>query len=107
MKTLSSILAVLALSTTLSFAADETKPADKPAAAEPAAEKPKRDPAEAFKKLDADNDGFVSADEFKKSPQAQRAPEKADENFKKRDTNSDGKLDLAEFSAKRGGKKAK
>ncbi len=102
MKSLSSILAVLALSTTLSFAAEETKPAATPEATTDA--KPKRDPAKAFAKLDADNDGFVNLEEFKKSPQAQKSPDKADNAFAKRDANSDGKLDLAEFSA-RGGKK--
>jgi Ca2+-binding EF-hand superfamily protein len=102
MKSITSILAVLAVGTTLALAADE-----KPAAAGAAgAEKPKRDPAEIFKKLDANGDGKVSLEEFKAGPIGKKDPAKAEEIFKKKDTNGDGSLSLEEFSAA-GGKKNK
>src|SRR4051812_34251117 len=65
MKRLTTILAALALGTVFSIAADE-----KPAA--PAGEKPRRNPEEIFKKLDKDNDGKISKEEFKESPMAKR-----------------------------------
>jgi Ca2+-binding EF-hand superfamily protein len=110
MKLITSVLAALALGTTLSFAADEKKPA----AAEPAkteakpgekkadGEKPKRDPAEAFKKLDANNDSKVSLEEFKAKA---KDAAKAEEAFGKKDKDGDKNLTLEEFSA--AGKKAK
>ena len=102
MKSITSILAVLAVGTTLALAADE-----KPAAAGAAeAGKPKRDPAEIFKKLDANGDGKVSLEEFKAGPAGKKDPAKAEEIFKKKDTNGDGFLSLEEFSA-HGEKKAK
>jgi hypothetical protein len=108
MKLITSVLAALALGTTLSFAADEKKPADaakteaKPGEKKPDGEKPKRDPAEAFKKLDANNDGKVSLEEFKAKA---KDAAKADEAFGKRDKDGDKNLSLEEFSA--AGKKAK
>ena len=110
MKSITSILAALALGTTLATAADE-KPAA-PAAggdAKPAAgadAKPKRDPAEVFKKLDANGDGKVSLEEFKAGPAGKKDPAKAEEIFKKKDKDGDGFLTLEEFSAA-GGKKNK
>ncbi len=110
MKSITSILAALALGTTLATAADE-KPAA-PAAggdAKPAAgadAKPKRDPAEVFKKLDTNGDGKVSLEEFKAGPAGKKDPAKAEEIFKKKDKDGDGFLTLEEFSAA-GGKKNK
>ena len=110
MKSITSILAALALGTTLATAADE-KPAA-PAAggdAKPAAgadAKPKRDPAEVFKKLDTNGDGKVSLEEFKAGPAGKKDPAKAEEIFKKKDKDGDGFLSLEEFSAA-GGKKNK
>lgn len=107
MKKLTTILAALALGSSLSIAADEKKPdaaADKPAAGA-AAEKPKRDPAVVFGKLDANSDKSVTLEEFKAGmPKLDAA--KAEQQFSKRDANSDGKLSQEEFSAG-GGKKAK
>ena len=91
MKTLTSLFALAFLST-LAVAADE-KPA--------AGEKPKRDPAEAFKKFDTNSDGSLDLEEFKASPAGKRDVTKADEIFKKRDTNADGKLSLEEWTAGR------
>ncbi len=111
MKTLSSILATLALSSVLAVA-QEAKPAEapagtkatevKPVEAKPVApapaEKPKHDPAEAFKRMDTNSDGSVSAEEFKASPKHQKNPARAEDMFKKMDKNSDGKLTLDEVT---------
>ena len=96
MKSITSILAVLALGSTMAFAADEKKPGA-------AGDKPKRDPAEVFKKLDSNSDGKVDKKEWEASPMAKKDAAKAAETFGKKDKNSDGSLDLGEFSA--GGKK--
>ena len=105
MKSITTILAALAVGTTLSIAADE-KPAApaKPEAAKPAAgaEKPKPDPAAAFAKKDTNNDKSLSLDEYKAGA---KDPAKAEEAFKKKDKNADGKLTLEEFSAAGGKKK--
>lgn len=107
MKSITSILAVLALGTTVAFAAEEKKPAaaaDKPAAAAgDKADKPKRNPEEAFKKLDANSDGKVSAEEFEAGPAGKKDPAKAKEAFAKKDKDGDKALSLDEF--KGGGKK--
>ncbi|HSI14479.1 MAG TPA: EF-hand domain-containing protein [Chthoniobacter sp.] len=116
MKSITSVLALLAVGTTLALADD--KPAappagdGKPATTAPAAPaagdaaKPKRDPAEVFKKLDTNGDGKISLDEFKAGPQGKKDPAKAEEIFKKKDKDGDGFLSLEEFSA-HGEKKAK
>lgn len=97
MKLITSVLAVLALGTSLSFAADEKKPGE---------EKKKADPAEAFKKLDTNNDGKVSLEEFKAGPAGKKDAAKAEEIFGKRDKDGDKNLSLEEFSAA-GAKKEK
>jgi hypothetical protein len=114
MKSITSILAVLAIGSTLALADD--KPAapaggdGKPATAAPAAPaagdaaKPKHDPAEVFKKLDTNGDGKISLEEFLAGPQGKKDPAKATETFKKKDKDGDGFLTLEEFSA-HGGKK--
>jgi Ca2+-binding EF-hand superfamily protein len=118
MKSITSVLALLAVGTTLALADD--KPANPPAGdgkpaagdAKPAAPaagdaaKPKRDPAEVFKKLDTNGDGKVSLEEFKAGPAGKKDPAKAEEIFKKKDKDNDGSLTLEEFSAA-GGKKNK
>jgi hypothetical protein len=58
-------------------------------------------PEEIFKKLDADADGSMTLDEFKKSPMAQKDEAKAEEIYKKIDANSDGSVTLEEFKAHR------
>lgn len=108
MKTIPTILAALALGATLAMADDKpAAPATPAAPAAPAAkgDKPKRDPAEMFKKLDTNSDGKISLDEFKAGPIGKKDPAKAEEIFKKKDKDGDGFLSLEEFSAE-GGKKA-
>jgi Ca2+-binding EF-hand superfamily protein len=108
MKLITSVLAALALGTTLSFAADEKKPTEPAKTGEAAKgekKEGKKDPAEAFKKLDTNNDGKISLEEFKASPAGQKDATKAEEIFGKKDKDSDKNLSLEEFSA--GGKKDK
>jgi len=111
MKYITSFLTVLAIGSVLALADDKPEaPAggeSKPAA--PAADngaKPKRDPADLFKKLDTNGDGKISLDEFLAGPMGKKDPEKAKEIFKKKDKDGDGFLTLEEFSA-HGEKKAK
>jgi hypothetical protein len=112
MKLITSVLAALALGTTLSFAADEKKPAEPAKGDAPKTEKKegdkkegKRDPAEMFKKLDTNNDGKISLEEWKASPAGQKDPAKAEEAFAKKDKDGDKNLSQEEFAA--GGKKDK
>ena len=88
-------LSALALATTLSFAQDKPKGPHGPG--KPGHPKPE----EIFKKLDADGDGNVTLEEFKKGPKSKEHPEKAEEIFKKIDANSDGNITLEEFKAHR------
>ncbi len=92
MKSLVTVLAGLALCTSVSVAADEKAAGDKP----------RRDPEAMFKKLDTNDDKSVSLEEFKAGPMAKRNPDKADENFKKRDKDSNNSLSLEEFKAGQG-----
>ena len=91
MKSIRSILAVLALSIAFSTAVAQEA-------------KPKRDPAETLKKLDKDGDGKISAEEWKAIPSAKTDPAKNAESFKKLDKNGDGFLTPEELSAMSGGK---
>lgn len=107
MKSLTTLVAALALGS-IAFAADE-KPAPPPGAPphaegdkKPHGDKPHMSPEDAFKKLDADNNGEVSLEEFKASPRAQKEPAKAEEYYKKMNTSNDGKLTLEQFKAGRG-----
>jgi len=59
--------------------------------------KPKRDPAELFKAIDRDGDGFLSFEEYKASTIGQIDPSRVESVFKKKDANGDGKLTLSEF----------
>ena len=86
MKLVITTFAALALAGTFAFAED-AKPEAK-------GDKPKRDPAEVFKKLDANSDSAVTLEEFKSG---KKDAAKAEENFKKRDKDGDGKLSLEEF----------
>jgi len=64
-------------------------------------------PEAVFKKMDANGDGFISLDEFKKAiesrPQSKLKdhPEMIDKVFQRMDTNGDGKISLEEFKAAR------
>ncbi|HSJ03998.1 MAG: EF-hand domain-containing protein [Verrucomicrobium sp.] len=101
MKTMLTLFA-LALSASLALAADGDKP-KKPGGPEGG----KRNPEEAFKKLDANGDGFLSKDEFKAAPFAQKNPERAEKGFENKDKDKDGKVSKEEFVAKPEGKPGK
>ena len=64
----------------------------------------KKDPAQAFKKLDANNDGSLTLQEMK--GKGKKDASKVEKRFKKMDKDSDGKLSLAELTD-RGKKKNK
>ena len=66
-----------------------------------AAKPGKKDPAQTFKKLDANNDGSLTVQEMKGKGKKDAA--KVEKRFKKLDKDSDGKVTLAEIKA--GGKK--
>jgi Ca2+-binding EF-hand superfamily protein len=64
--------------------------------------KKKLDPEVLFKKLDANDDGSLSLEEFKKFGEMGKGklaehPEMLEKMFKKLDANNDGKLSLEEF----------
>ncbi len=61
-------------------------------------EKKRPDPEQIFKRKDADADGALSLEEYKKG-MPEKALAKADDRFKKLDTSGDGKLSLDEFKA--------
>jgi Ca2+-binding EF-hand superfamily protein len=73
--------------------------ADEPKKPGKGGDKPHHTPDEAFKKLDTNNDGSVSKEEFLAGPRGKAEPAKAEEHFKKMDKDSDGKLTLEEFKA--------
>ncbi len=98
-----SILLTLLIAPSLAFAADDAKP-KKPAKG---TEKPKANPAAAFKKMDSNSDGVVTLEEFKASPRGQKSPDKAEKAFSKLDKDSDTKLTLEEFKASAPKKPAK
>jgi Ca2+-binding EF-hand superfamily protein len=71
----------------------------------PAADKSdKANPEAIFKKLDSNNDGSVTKEEYLASKRAQKDTDKAGKRFEKLDANKDGKLSKEEMSA---GEKAK
>jgi hypothetical protein len=106
MKTFITTLATLAVAASFA-AAQEPKPkapAEAPAAADA---KPKREPAEVFKKLDANSDSAVTLEEFKLGPLGKRDPAKAEAQFKAKDKDADGKLTLEEYKTRVAKKDAK
>ncbi|MEY4484103.1 MAG: hypothetical protein RL693_1555 [Verrucomicrobiota bacterium] len=92
---ITSILSVLALSASLSFAADGDKPKKPPGEGD----KPRPNPEEIFKHLDTNNDKSISKEEFLAGPKAKENPEKAKEIFAHKDKDGDGKLSMQEFAA--------
>jgi len=105
MKSITSILALLAVGTTLALADDTTTPATTtttPSTTAPA--KPKGDPAEMFKKLNTTGDGKLTLEQWMAGKRAQKDPDKAKEFFSKRDKGNKGYLTLEEFVG-HGGKK--
>ena len=90
-------LSALAIATSLTLAQEPPKGGGGPGG--PKRERP--NPEVIFKKLDANNDGSISLEEFKAGPRAQKDPAKAEEIFKKIDADGDGKVTLEEFKAHR------
>jgi len=70
------------------------------AVAAQAADKPKGkpDPAKAFARKDADGDGQLTVEEFKKGMKDKQL-ENADKRFKQLDKDGDGKVSMDEFKA--------
>lgn len=70
------------------------------AVAAQAADKPagKPDPAKAFARKDADSDGQLTLEEFKKGMKDKQL-ENADKRFKQLDKDKDGKVSMDEFKA--------
>lgn len=97
MKSITSILAILALAATVNAADDAKKPAD--------GAKKKANPEEAFKRLDKDANGSVSKEEYLASPQAKKDAAKAEKSFTAKDKDANGSLTKEEFTAM--GKKKK
>lgn len=85
MKSIATLLAVVALGAGSVYAVDLTKP--------------KHESAETFKQLDKNNDGALTIDEYKAGPAGMKDPAKAEETFKKHDKNHDGKLTQDEFAS--------
>lgn len=92
MKSITSILAILALAATVNAAEGDKKPEEG---------KKKGNPEEMFKKLDKDGNGSISKEEFMASPNAKKDEAKAAERFGKMDKNSDGSLTKEEMAPKK------
>lgn len=90
MKSITSILAILALAATVNAAEGDAK--------KPEAGKKKANPEEMFKKLDKDGNGSISKEEFMAGPGKKDATKGA-EIFGKKDKNGDGSLSKEEFTA--------
>ena len=91
MKTCIQTLGILAIATSLSYGQEEPEKG----------RKRHPDPEKIFKKLDADNSGGISLEEFKASPRAQQNPARAEEIFNKIDADDNGSITLEEFKAHR------
>lgn len=101
MKTCIYTLSAMAIATSLSFAQDGPKGPGGPGGPDGSGKGKRPNPEEIFKKLDADADGSMTLDEFKKSPIGQKDEAKAEEIYKKIDANSDQKVTLEEFKTHR------
>jgi len=95
-------LTALFVSASLAFAADEPKKPEPGKGGKGEGKRP--DPAEMFKKLDTNGDGFVSKDEFMAGPQAKENAERAGKMFEMKDADKDGKLNPEEFAKRPEGK---
>jgi hypothetical protein len=108
MKSIMPLLAVLAVSSTLALADDKPAAPATGAADATAPAKPKRDPAETFKKLDTNGDGKLTLEEFLAGPQGKKDPDKAKAYFQKLDKDNTGSITLEQWvAAHSGGKKNK
>lgn len=92
MKSITSILSILALASTLNAAEGDAP--KKPAGGDKG--KPKMSPEEFFKKKDANGDGKISKEEFLKGA---KDSAKAETQFAARDKDKDGSISKEEFTA--------
>jgi Ca2+-binding EF-hand superfamily protein len=95
-------LTALFVSASLAFAADEPKKPEPGKGGKGDGKRP--DPAEMFKKLDTNGDGFLSQDEFNASPMAKENAERSKKMWEFKDANKDGKLSPEEFAKRPEGK---
>jgi hypothetical protein len=93
MKSITSILAILALAATVNAAEGDKKPEG--------GKKKAPDMEAMFKKLDKDGNGSISKEEYMASPQAKKDEAKAGERFGKMDKDKDGSLSKAEMTPKK------
>ncbi len=104
MKSITSILAILALAATLNAAEGDAKKPEGDAPKKPAAEGGKKkappSPEQMMKTLDKDTNGSISKEEFLASPGAKKDAAKAEERFGKMDKNKDGSLSKEEITPK-------
>jgi Ca2+-binding EF-hand superfamily protein len=91
MKSFCAVAAVAFVSLTVAWGQDEKAGEEH--------EHAKRSPEEILKKLDTNNDGKISLDEWKASPRNQKDPARAQEMFNKLDANHDGFITLEELKA--------
>lgn len=102
MKTCIYTLSALAAAASLSFGQDQPPKGPGGPHGPGGPDKGKRPtPEEIFKKLDTNNDGSLSLEEFKAGPMAQHDPAKAEEVFKKMDADGNGSVSLEEFKSHR------
>jgi Ca2+-binding EF-hand superfamily protein len=94
MKSITSILAILALAATVNAAEGDAK---KPEAGK---KKGPQSPEQMMKALDMDGNGSISKEEFLASPGAKKDAAKAEERFGKMDKNKDGSLSKEEITPK-------
>ena len=98
MKTTLYSVSVMLIATSLSFAQAPPKGPKGPGGP---GKNPRPAPEQIFAKLDADSDGNVTLEEFKKGPRAQKNEAKAEEIFAVIDADSDGNVTIEEFKAHR------
>lgn len=94
MKSITSILAILALAATVNAAEGDKKP-------EAGKKKAPPSPEQMMKTLDKDGNGSISKEEFLASPGAKKDAAKAEERFGKMDKNKDGSLSKEEITPKK------
>jgi Ca2+-binding EF-hand superfamily protein len=93
MKSITSILAILALAATVNAAEGAKKP-------DAGKKKGPPNPEQMMKTLDKDGNGSISKEEFLASPGAKKDAAKAEERFGKMDKNKDGSLSKEEITPK-------
>ena len=92
MKTSITILGILALAGSISYAEGNKK-----------GDRKRPNPAEIMKKLDTNGDGSISKAEFLAGERAQKDPERAAKAFEAMDSDNDGQLSTNDFAQRRQG----